>query len=407
MKILIPNATGPTNIGDQAILSGLLKLVESAYNDLELIIHSSTPEKYQNFKYPVKPHLYHWSVYEKPNVISRAYRVTLLLLQYSFVMAGIRINVGPKELVELLDDYRRADLIIFVGGGYLRTNPGLKQSLNLLMLLLHFSFAKAFKKKIIVAPMSFGPFAKKWQEKLSARILNGLICVGVREKISYDILKKYNLNNLLLSADQALLIENLHSIKQEDKFILGFTVRNWNSKDATDKNARIVAQAIIEFSKIAKIVVQPIVQVSSMEYGDEDPIGARNISNILRERGLNVKEVVVLVSVPEAVSVYSQIDMIIGMRMHSNIIAATQLKPFLAIAYEHKTKGICEMLGMGAYCLDYGHFTADELLSALVKLYKNRSDVTDNLRINLSKIQQAENDKWKGVLSGLTKPSTI
>src|SRR6185312_7874403 len=146
---------------------------------------------------------------------------------------------------KLINDYRQADLILFVGGGSLRSQKGLAQSLNLLMIVFVYKFAKLFKSRIIVTPISFGPFAYKWQEKYSARTLKDLYLVSAREKYSYDILQKYKVNNLLLSTDYALLLNRKITKKSKShKFILGFTLRRWLPKDKQLKFENYCAEAI-------------------------------------------------------------------------------------------------------------------------------------------------------------------
>ena len=47
MNILIPNATGPNNIGDQAALRALISLLRAKHKEATIIIHSSNPELYR------------------------------------------------------------------------------------------------------------------------------------------------------------------------------------------------------------------------------------------------------------------------------------------------------------------------------------------------------------------------
>jgi polysaccharide pyruvyl transferase WcaK-like protein len=68
MKILIPNATGPDNMGDQAILNGLLVCLDEAFPGHELTILSSSPQKYTGVKASrIDYNLYMWSVFQNAN----------------------------------------------------------------------------------------------------------------------------------------------------------------------------------------------------------------------------------------------------------------------------------------------------------------------------------------------------
>jgi len=386
-------------MGDQAILQGLLVFLEQAYPNAELIIHSSNPDSYEEKGFKVKPTLYFWSTFEKKGFLIRIFRLSQLVLQYFFCLIRLRLPIGQTRLLDLLDDYRAADLIIFVGGGYLRTKSGLTQSLNLLIQLSMLAFAKIFTKNIIVAPMSFGPFARAWQEKISARFLKDVKLVSVREEISYQILKKYNIQNVIISADQAF---NLDYIKVEPKdgseFLLGFTVRNWLPDTEQQRLHKAIADAIFNFGRHIKITVQPIIQVNAPEYGDDDIFIANEIADALKKRGIAVNETIHLKNIEQALLVYGKIDLLIGMRMHSNILSIIQHTPFVAIAYEHKTPGMLKMLGLDQFCIDCEEVNQDNLLTLLNQVYTNRLSISNQIKDSITAIKAIEFDRWQKIL---------
>ena len=43
VNILVPNATSPKNIGDQAMLEVLMKLVKAAFKNASISLHSTDP----------------------------------------------------------------------------------------------------------------------------------------------------------------------------------------------------------------------------------------------------------------------------------------------------------------------------------------------------------------------------
>src|SRR5882672_9664226 len=130
IAILIPNATGPTNVGDQAILVGLLRVLNKTYKNPNLIIHSSEHTRYNNFPFKhIKPTLYSWAILNIDNPFERIFNLFLLLINYFMLKLNLP-SIGPKVLTNLINDFKSADLILFVGGGFLRSQKGLTQSLN-------------------------------------------------------------------------------------------------------------------------------------------------------------------------------------------------------------------------------------------------------------------------------------
>jgi len=391
MNNLIPNATSPKNIGDLAILNGLLSIIEK---NNKLIIHSSENKLYKNItSNNVHPNLYYWVVFNKKDIHTRLKRVINLFINYfSLRFTGVAIPVN-KEFQKLINDYKNADLILFVGGGYLRTQKGITQSLNLIMTLMMFQFAKLMQAKKIVAPISFGPFAYKWQEEYAASVLQDLDLVSVREEYSHELLKKHKIKNLIRSADTSMFI-NLKKQKKTNQFVLGFTIRKWLNEKEQIKFENIFINSIVSFSNKVNLIVQPIIQVDAPEYGDLDAQLTKEISDKLKKEGLRVKEIIKIQDLKKSVTIYGKINLLLGMRMHSNILAALQGTPFVAIGYEHKTQGISKDLGMEEYCIDIIEISEDKLVKKLVKAYQNRLYLERTIDTSVKRIRKEESFRW-------------
>lgn len=388
MKILIPNASSPKNIGDLAILTGLLRCLRIRNKDV--IIHSVDHRLHRNLPARTQPTLYSWAIFENRNPFVRSKRLVELLLHTSVISSSIK-GLRPKRLSTLMDDYETADIILFTGGGYLRSQKGVTQILNLVMILLMFYVAQRMRAKTIVAPISFGPFGYRWQEKVSASVLGKFHTVFLRENTSYSMLKKYNLKNLKLSTDTSLF---LPAFKQEpnekEPYILGFTIRKWLSPIKQRKFEREFSKSIIEFSKNVPYVIRPIIQVDAPEYGDVDLKVTYRIIKNLKQNGIKVLPVQKVKDLKHAQTVYSGIDLLLGMRMHSNILSALAGTPFVAIAYEHKTTGISQDLGVKEYCIDVRKVTKEKLLDLLAAAHENNSEIKQTLHSKIKEIQASK-----------------
>lgn len=397
MNILIPNAASPKNIGDLAILTGLLLMLPQ---NCKIKIHSHDPyslSKELNQKQASQT-LYSWAVFEKKDFINRISRTVLLVLGIFF-----KIHFPhQRTLSKILDDYQNADIILFTGGGYLRSQNGITQSLNLIMLLLMFYYASTCKAKKIIAPISFGPFAHKWQEHLSGRVIKNFDIIMAREKYSYKILKKYTSQNLLLSADTSFLLKYPRKKPSSKKLILGFTIRKWFDRANQEEFEENFAKALIQFSKKSHCVIQPIVQVDAPEYGDVDLVITKNIMKILHQNEIKTNPIV-LVNKLSTIKIYKKVDLLLGVRMHSNILAALQGTPFIAVSYEHKTIGISKSLDIGNYCIDIKKANSNALYKKLILLEKEREEISKKLYFSLGKIRTRENKTWKKIfLTGST-----
>ena len=401
MKILIPNVTGPTNVGDQAILKGLLGVLREKYPDAYITIHTSNPELYsEKMVDKINPHLYFWTAFSNRNNIIRIVRLFQLLLQYILCTVKIYLPVGESQLLDIVNDYRKADLIIFAGGGYLRSKTGFTQTLNLLMMLFMLRFSRLFSVKKIIGPISFGPFGYKWHERISARVLKNFDVVAIREKVSFDSIKKFKIKNLILSSDHAFFIKapDYPKLKNEE-IAVGFTIRNWLERDKQNMFEGAVIDALEQFSRGKNMIIQPIVQAIGRKYEESDLPATERIRKVLLERNVRVAETKQILDVNDALRTYNKLDLLLGMRMHSNIISALVGTPFVVISYEHKSKGIADSLGMAEYCIPCEKVNANNLLMLLDQLYGRREIVKTKIAQSLVALQKRELATWHAIFS--------
>lgn len=407
IKILIPNATGPTNMGDQAVLSGLLDILERNFPKGKITVHSTDPAQYPRQRpYVVRHTLYSWAVFDKPQFFTRLQRFIQLFVAMLSLKLGLnlkKIVVNP-QLSRLVSDYLKADIIVFAGGGYLRSKKGLFQSLNLLMQLVMFFTARLVTGRKVVAPISFGPFAYNWQAKVTAFLLKDFDVIAAREAKSYEMLKLFVNKNLVLSNDTALLIKKTvkNRIKKTRKtsVVLGFTVRNWlNDKSKQDHLEQVFAKAITLFSRGKRIVVQPIIQATSpLFYSEDDARSVNRVAAQLRSLGLDTRTPLKVLSIDHALRIYGQLDLLLGMRMHSNILAAIHGVPFIAVSYEHKTEGIAKQISMERYCISCDQVDETSLYKLLLDAYKNKNQIRKNLLASIRDIRNHEMSQWRSLL---------
>jgi len=399
INILVPNATSPRNIGDQAMLGGLIVLLKKKYEKAKIKIHSVDPNIYSRKSgYQFGHTLYSWSVLKNKNTFSKFINLLKLILKYTFLRFGIHVISIDRQLSRLIIDYKNADLLVFAGGGYLRSRKGIKQSLNLFMQLLHFKFAEFFSAKKVVSPISIGPFGYKWQEKIVANVLRKMDLVALREEFSYKTLKKYKMKNIILSSDHAFMIKKINKKNNHHKFTLGFTVREWLYGEQYINFEKSFVDSIRKFSKITGAKIQPIIQVDAPMYGEDDAEITRKIVGKLKDDNVGIMKIKKLNNVNDALNAYSDVDLLLGMRMHSNILAAIQGTPFVALSYEYKTEGIAKQFSMEKYCIRCEDVNENSLYKLLVDAFKNRSHLRKELINSVDEIQNREIKRWGNIL---------
>ena len=121
---------------------------------------------------------------------------------------------------------------------------------------------------------------------------------------------------------------------------------NYFYKKRQEKLEMSYMLAISKFAQKIPIKIQPIIHVNIPGNHDDNDLGAtKRIINNLKKYGLKINKEIIIKDLDSAIKTYGGISLLLGMRMHSNIIAATQGVPFVAVAYEYKTQGIARDLG--------------------------------------------------------------
>lgn len=397
MNILIPNATGNNNLGDQAILKGLLECLRIAFGDFNLTIHSYEPESYSSgFAQKVTHSLYTWAVFENTSQLTRVYRMLMLLsiltCNYFFPSFNIR-----SKAQSIINDYKHADIIVYVGGGYFRSKKGLTQTLNLCMQLLLFWAARLSGAKAVVCPMSIGPFAYEWHRRLTLRVLRPLDYICVRDQLSLDILRKADFKNAAFFPDTALFLAKTDVPTRVER-LFGITLREWFKGVRQKEFENEVIDAVAQFCLSKNLVVLPVVQVHGPKYGESDMPVMENVSSKLRTLGVKVRDVHYELDVHRLQKTYGGLEMLLGMRMHSDILAAVQGTPFVAIAYEHKTFGLMQLFNIEKYCLDSQEVTTDRLSALLLDAYDHKEELQKQISTKLAGIHEVYKKQFISLL---------
>lgn len=394
IKILIPNVPSPRNLGDVAILESSVGTLKDSFKYIDFKFHSTEPERYGNKKYNVRHTLYSWALFKNKDILVRIINITNVFLMYLILRFNLPCSwLIKEELKRITDDYKKADLIVILGGGYIRSKRGIKQTLNFPMMLIGFIYAALTNKNIVVSPTSFGPFAYNWQGKIAAYVLKKMNVVMAREEYSYKKMKSFGMKNIILMSDLALHTRRVKKSNRRKKLVVGFTVRKWLNKNKQEKFEKSFINAIKKFSLKTDAFIQPIIQVDAPMYGEDDAKVTNKISKELEKNNVKVLKIINYHGLAATLRAYSNIDILVGMRMHSNILAATQGTPFVAISYEYKTEGITNRLGLKGLVIRCEDVTEANLYRLVLKTFTNRESLKKEIVASIARIQTEEKNK--------------
>lgn len=309
---------------------------------------------------------------------------------------------GGKQHIAL-STLRDANLVVIKGGQFIfNDKEDLRGNLFMWRTLQPIKIAHKLRKKIIILGQSIGGFASKKSEKKAMNYLALCDQIVVREELSFNLLKKYGLNNIELKPDMAFNIDKIDvkdlslSINNPSKKLLGITVVNWtfpeskNVESSKQSYLNNLVNAIERSSKELDLMPIFIPQVTVKHHGKSDLDLISILTEKLTDLEVDFRVVTEDYSASEMVSVYSNCKLLIGTRLHSCILAAVAGTPVIAIRYQgYKTQGVMAMLGMENFVHDINDLKADELFNNIKII--NSDHVNFKLKIE-SKVIQLRKD---------------
>ncbi|MDD6224243.1 MAG: polysaccharide pyruvyl transferase family protein [bacterium] len=402
-KVTITNAYTWYNKGDAGILLGIVETLKKIYKkEIEVTVLSFTPEEdkkrycqdnvIQNvYSNVLNPHPY------QHTKIGKIFAIIKLFFQmiYQFML----IHINPQRLVKKYENYHalsECDYIIVCGGGFLGG-----KKFDSFMHLFQIYINTKFNKKTIVMGTSIEPIGNQIIKKMTERILKKVDFIIARETITFHYLKEFMpLEKIDLVPDMAFMLEDKIRIdkkikKQKETYgnIYGLTVRAWNFPNTKNPTLQMnnYMNAIVEvISNHARtnndlFIFVPQVMVA---HGNDAEV-AKKIQKLLPA---DIHDHFIIIeddlSPVEIKSLIGNMDYFIGTRMHSNIFATSMKIPTIAIAYEKKTNGIMETVGLSNFVVEIDDITAEKLQKKIDNCIENRKQIVQLLEKEIPLIRQ-------------------
>ncbi len=307
---------------------------------------------------------------------------------------GLVVSFGPRRLtawtLPLLPAEVRAEvrhmmdseLVVSMGGGYLRGGPGLNGDQNVFFTVLPVLIAHRHGTPVAFAPQSFGPFRGLWQRYLVRRAVGRAALVLAREDESLNWLAGCRLPAGLVrrGVDSGFAFRAAPSEQSArarwglpiaQTPVIGLTARAWLSAPEQAAYEAALAQLIDHIQRDLGMAVVLIPQVACDYLGDDDRVAQARIA----ERCQTPPHVITEQLTPQELGqLYSEVDVLIGTRFHSVIFALTHGVPAIAIAYEHKTTGIMRDLGLSSWVVPIERVARTDLAGLLARLLTEHAD---------------------------------
>lgn len=353
----------PANIGDAAIVGGLLEVLARVRPDAEVSLSTFDPETARElFELEAVPAL-GASAY-----LGSEHGLLLQAAHWRRVERRSRdagADGGTERLEALgpsLGPLRRADAVIGVGGTYLNDNYRRELPGRLWELWL----AKRLGKPVALVGHSLGPFRGRLYRQAFRRVVRRLDLVTVRDDRSLRLVVGAG-PRVARTGDTAFCLTPrareaglrhlaAEGIPEAGGQRIGLSVRAWPFYGAADPAAlaaRYEAEMTALCDRLTERPGRQVVLVSTCSghngYTADDRVPAARI-----RKGMRRPERAVVVQgfhpPSDLAAMLGCLDLHIGTRMHSNILALLAGTPVVGIAYEFKTTELFAQMGMADLC---------------------------------------------------------
>lgn len=265
------------------------------------------------------------------------------------------------------------DLLISGGGSLLQDETS---SRSLYYYLGVMALAKRMGKKVYVYANGVGPIHNSLNRKLTARILNKVDYITLRDEDSAQVLKDIGVDGppIEVTADPVYGIDGISPeaakalLREEgidsDKHFLGVAVRQWKKAPALASKIAYVADRAFEELGI-DILFTPL-------HYPED----KHFAESIKAKMVHKDHCHVLsgnYAVEEMEGIIGLCELLIGMRLHALIYAVTSKTPAVGIVYDPKVKSQLEALSIDGDIRAEG-MDEKKLLNAVVAMYRKKDE---------------------------------
>lgn len=342
-KIVLSGYYGFNNVGDEAILYTIIRTLLEIDPELEITVLSADPTQTEK--------------------------------QYG--AAGVKV-VNRWSVFEVLGALARCDLLVSGGGSLLQDVSSAKGILYYLGIIF---LARFLEKPVMIYAQGIGPVTRNRNKRITGWVLNSVNKITVRDEESKDDLRALGVQQeITITADPVFglykaglddkvgreILERYGIKKEENKKLLGVYLRPWGKNE--------YVWAVVEALNIMaeqgwKIVFVP------MHFPVDITVAKEAVQLLNNDQAVILKE---KYSPAEVFSLTGNFDLILGMRLHSLIMATVTGVPLVGLSYDPKIDRFLRQIGQVAL-LSTTNLKAQTLVKMLTWADEKREDIVQEM----------------------------
>ena len=357
-KIAIHGFYGQGNLGDEAILKALLQEFNK-FPSIKLVVFSSNPK------------------------------------QVSLTHGVRSVNsLRRRSFLRIIWELKTSNLFILGGGGLLKDYGSDSSSLEEWLRLLR--LAKRLNVKTALCAIGVENIRYAESRKLIRDALDKVDLITVRDRNSKDILIDIGVaKEVKVVTDPAVLLANINASEIKDismppKVII--CVRHWFDKGFYIEKPEINENFIRSLSVAADFLIEhynakiDFIPFRTISY-DNDRIVAKQVVSYMKHKDrIHIHSRAP--DVDEFIEIAKQSSLVIGMRLHSLILATSVGVPVIGLEYMPKVKAYMDSISQSKCSLDLETITSEKLIRLIEDIFENYDINSKKILSEVAKLQK-------------------
>ncbi|MFZ5969473.1 MAG: polysaccharide pyruvyl transferase CsaB [Bacillota bacterium] len=310
-KVVISGYYGFNNVGDESILTAIVQNLKDSIANIDITVLSVNPV----------------STAQKHQVHA----------------------IDRKNIFQIIRAIWDGELLISGGGSLLQdvtSHRSISYYLGIMMI------GKLLKKKVMVYSQGIGPINRTLNKYLVRWVLNKVDVITVRDEKSKKELIEIGVRNpeIYVTADPVIGLKkgNLalgegilqkEGMTEKGKHLIGFAIRGWRCSDKFKKDMAAIADGLIDDLGVEVVFIP-------FHFGEDVKI-LDEIQDLMKNKGIFIKN---RYDIHEMLGIVGNLDLLIGVRLHSLIFAAVMNTPMIALSYDPKINSFMDSLNMETLC---------------------------------------------------------
>ena len=285
-------------------------------------------------------------------------------------------SVNRFNLFKIIYSLKRTRLFLAGGGSLIQDNTSTRSIWYYLTVL---RLAKRLGTRTMLFANGIGPIKKSFNRRFAGKVLNELQVISLRDSQSFNEIKALGINkpDIYVASDPAVLLETSDEIGVDElikaenipaeKPLIGFSIRKWANLKYIDKIAEIADYCAEKYDSHPVFI--------PMQY----PMDF-DISQTIASRMKHPSSIVKRVYSPDIIlGLTARLNLMVGMRLHSIIYAATQCIPLIGLVYEPKVAAFLKEIDQpSAGYMD--NLDTAEICRQLDFIWQNQSEIREQLK---------------------------